>query len=73
MFLSCVVLISTFVTFVLSSPLLLDQREQAVLSSPRTPDKPEYKNGETPPVENTVGWIDPRLNGGRFLDVRNHM
>lgn len=73
MFLSCVVLISTFVTFVLSSPLLPERQEQAILSSPRPPDKPEYKNGETPPVENTVGWIDPRLNGGRFLDVRCHI
>ncbi len=32
---------------------------------------PEYENGELPPVENTLGWIDPRLNGGRFLDVRS--
>ena len=30
----------------------------------------EYENGERPPEENTLGWTDPRLNGGRFLDVR---
>lgn len=29
-----------------------------------------YENGELPPIEGTPGWIDPRLNGGRFLDVR---
>ena len=28
-----------------------------------------YENGELPPMKNTVGWTDPRLNGGRFLDV----
>ncbi|KAI9068722.1 hypothetical protein FKP32DRAFT_1641901 [Trametes sanguinea] len=28
----------------------------------------KYENGELPPVEDTAGWIDPRLNGGRFLD-----
>ncbi|KAJ2973716.1 hypothetical protein NUW54_g12015 [Trametes sanguinea] len=25
--------------------------------------------GSVPPVEDTAGWIDPRLNGGRFLDT----
>ena len=29
-----------------------------------------YENGELPPMENTLGWVDPRLNGGRFIDVR---
>ena len=33
-------------------------------------DGPRYENGELPPVKNTVGWVDPRLNGGRFIDVR---
>ncbi|CDO69894.1 hypothetical protein BN946_scf184884.g53 [Trametes cinnabarina] len=28
----------------------------------------KYENGELPPVEDTVGWVDPRLKGGRFLD-----
>ena len=32
-------------------------------------DGGEYKNGELPPVEDTEGWTDPRLNGGRFIDV----
>ncbi|KAI0655373.1 hypothetical protein C8Q70DRAFT_426814 [Cubamyces menziesii] len=31
-------------------------------------DGREYKNGELPPVEDTEGWTDPRLNGGRFID-----
>lgn len=30
----------------------------------------EYKHGELPPTNDTEGWIDPRLNGGRLLDVR---
>lgn len=29
----------------------------------------EYENGEMPPVRDTVGWVDPRLNGGRLIDV----
>ncbi|GJE91633.1 hypothetical protein PsYK624_077830 [Phanerochaete sordida] len=28
----------------------------------------DYRNGELPPTENTEGWVDPRLNGGRFID-----
>ncbi|KAH9891837.1 hypothetical protein C8Q73DRAFT_90702 [Cubamyces lactineus] len=28
----------------------------------------EYENGELPPVEDTRGWRDPRLNGGRLID-----
>ncbi|KAI0822075.1 hypothetical protein BC628DRAFT_1392246 [Trametes gibbosa] len=28
----------------------------------------EYENGELPPVRDTVGWVDPRLNGGRLID-----
>lgn len=24
------------------------------------------------PLAETVGWIDPRVNGGRWLDVRYH-
>ncbi|KZT09206.1 uncharacterized protein LAESUDRAFT_722933 [Laetiporus sulphureus 93-53] len=28
----------------------------------------EYENGELPPEEDTIGWVDPRLNGGRLLD-----
>ncbi|KAI0079467.1 hypothetical protein K474DRAFT_1592051 [Panus rudis PR-1116 ss-1] len=33
-----------------------------------TKDDYEYKNGELPPRNDTVGWVDPRLNGGRLLD-----
>lgn len=32
--------------------------------------EPTYEDGELPPLPDTVGWVDPRLNGGRFLDVR---
>lgn len=32
----------------------------------------EYENGELPPEVDTPGWVDPRLNGGRLLDVRLH-
>lgn len=28
----------------------------------------DFVNGESPPLTDTIGWIDPRLNGGRFLD-----
>ncbi|OSD02508.1 hypothetical protein PYCCODRAFT_1367557 [Trametes coccinea BRFM310] len=46
-----------------------DHEEQEVLwhTAPRQGDR-KYENGELPPVEDTAGWIDPRLNGGRFLD-----
>ncbi|KAI0079450.1 hypothetical protein K474DRAFT_1591997 [Panus rudis PR-1116 ss-1] len=37
-------------------------------SASRTKDDYEYKNGELPPRNDTVGWVDPRLNGGRLLD-----
>lgn len=30
----------------------------------------KHRNGESPPLRNTIGWVDPRLNGGQFLDVR---
>ncbi|KAI0789775.1 hypothetical protein C8Q75DRAFT_733564 [Abortiporus biennis] len=28
----------------------------------------DYVNGELPPQEDRLGWVDPRLDGGRFLD-----
>ncbi|KAL1950451.1 hypothetical protein VTO73DRAFT_5575 [Trametes versicolor] len=31
-------------------------------------DHREWENGELPPVRDTVGWVDPRLNGGRLID-----
>nr|VWO99441.1 Phosphate:H symporter (Phosphate:H symporter, variant) [Ganoderma boninense] len=30
--------------------------------------QPKYTTGLLPPLRNTVGWVDPRLNGGQFLD-----
>lgn len=69
--LHAVVLCSTLFALVSSTPLnIQDSQSQEVLASLSPPDKPEYRNGETPPTENTLGWIDPRLNGGRLLDVR---
>ena len=66
----------TFVTLTFATPLVsVPDRAQSIqevgqefLSTPF-----EYKNGETAPEENTIGWVDPRLNGGRFLDVRRHL
>lgn len=50
---------------VLSSPVDIGaDARQTILASPDY----EYENGELPPEENTAGWADPRLNGGRFLD-----
>ena len=43
------------------------ESKQVVIEGPRA--QREYENGELPPVENTSGWVDPRLNGGRLLDV----
>ncbi|KAH9936521.1 uncharacterized protein B0H18DRAFT_974214 [Fomitopsis serialis] len=40
--------------------------DQFVIEGPRI--QREYENGELPPVENTLGWVDPRLHGGRLLD-----
>ncbi|KAI0754769.1 hypothetical protein C8Q80DRAFT_1140917 [Daedaleopsis nitida] len=54
-------------TLALPSPSRLDSDGQVVLSDPFKKNR-EYENGELPPVENTLGWIDPRLNGGRFID-----
>ncbi|PIL22727.1 hypothetical protein GSI_15420 [Ganoderma sinense ZZ0214-1] len=28
----------------------------------------KHRSGVLPPLRNTVGWVDPRLNGGQFLD-----
>ena len=65
-----VLLLSTFFIVVRSSPLVLDNdNEQAPLAVPNPADGPVYKDGELPPLRDTAGWIDPRLNGGRFLDV----
>ena len=42
---------------------------QVILAGTLQEDR-EYENGELPPTKNTLGWIDPRLKGGRFIDVR---
>lgn len=44
-------------------------RAQVVLGDAR-PEEPQYEHGELPPLQDTIGWTDPRLNGGRLLDVR---
>ncbi|KAI0772213.1 hypothetical protein BC629DRAFT_1291472 [Irpex lacteus] len=59
----------TFVLSVLASPLAHEpQSQQIILSGHRSSGIPEYEDGEKGPVEDTEGWIDPRLNGGRFID-----
>ncbi|KAI0086898.1 hypothetical protein BDY19DRAFT_957277 [Irpex rosettiformis] len=59
----------TFVLSVFASPVVSEQQSlQVILSGHRPPGLPEYENGENPPAEDTEGWIDPRLNGGRFID-----
>ncbi|TFK89696.1 hypothetical protein K466DRAFT_486332 [Polyporus arcularius HHB13444] len=40
---------------------------QVILAETFKKDR-KYEHGELPPTENTLGWIDPRLNGGRFID-----
>ncbi|TBU23727.1 hypothetical protein BD311DRAFT_767882 [Dichomitus squalens] len=55
--------------YALSVPIprqLVDADGQTPLLPPKGDRK--YENGEMPPVRNTVGWVDPRLNGGQFLD-----
>ncbi|EPT05377.1 hypothetical protein FOMPIDRAFT_1057626 [Fomitopsis schrenkii] len=60
-----VVLFSTFISQLVALPADYDST-QVVITGPRI--QREYENGELPPVENTPGWVDPRLNGGRLLD-----
>lgn len=68
--LSASVLISTLFLLVRSSPLALDDNDnQAPLAVSSVLRGPVYEDGELPPLKDTEGWIDPRLNGGRFLDV----
>ena len=63
-------LLSTLVPFAFSSPLALYDSDQVILDSPSITHHHKYKNGELPPTNDTQGWVDPRLNGGRLLDVR---
>lgn len=64
-------LLQTFVSLAFASPVVSEDVEpqQLVLSAPRPTGQPTYEHGEMPPREDTVGWVDPRLNGGRFIDV----
>ena len=59
--------LQAFVLLVLASPVVVlegDVAQEVLAARP-----PLHEHGETPPKEDTVGWIDPRLNGGRFIDV----
>ena len=66
-FLSLLLLAHTFVLSSYASPVVSEQ--QVVLSGPNDHEIFEHENGESLPAEATEGWIDPRLNGGRFIDV----
>ena len=56
--------------FAHSSPLALeDDGKQVAFAVSDDLGGPVYEDGELPPLKDTEGWIDPRLNGGRFLDV----
>ena len=66
-------LLGFFLTRVAASPVSQLGETQVVLTA--GPEKGgngehRYEHGELPPLQNTVGWVDPRLKGGRFLDVR---
>lgn len=72
LFLPAAVLLSTLVVLVQSSPLaLVETTAQTPLVASDSLSAPRYDRGELPPLRDTEGWIDPRLNGGRFLDVRH--
>jgi hypothetical protein len=59
--------LTSFVFPLLAVPSGLDEySQQTVLGGAETPT---YESGEQPPQEHTSGWVDPRLNGGRFIDV----
>lgn len=66
------ILIYALVLLVRSSPVATDGDDgQIPFLVSDTFESPRYGNGELPPTENTEGWVDPRLNGGRFIDVRS--
>ena len=68
--LSASVLVSVRFLFAYASPLTPEyDGNQAPLTAPANVEGPVYEDGELPPLVDTEGWIDPRLNGGRFLDV----
>ena len=68
-FLSLLLLAHTFVLTAYASPVVSEQ--QVVFSGPNYPEI--HESGESLPFESTEGWIDPRLNGGRFIDVSIHI
>lgn len=61
--------IVTLVARTAASPLYAEQSHLLLQSSFSKDGEYKYENGEIPPTNDTVGWIDPRLNGGRLLDV----
>ncbi|CAL1712158.1 unnamed protein product [Somion occarium] len=63
-------LTTTLISVVLSSPAGLDSSDynQVILGSSSIARPYQYVDGELPPTNDTEGWIDPRLNGGRLLD-----
>ncbi|KAK7681663.1 hypothetical protein QCA50_015397 [Cerrena zonata] len=61
-------LVTTLVPLSISSPLGDPESNQLILNSPVITKPYDYKNGELPPTNDTEGWVDPRLNGGRLLD-----
>ena len=66
-----ILVLCSFIAIAFATPLVTRTKgsEQLILTPPRPSNKPEYRNGETPPATDNLGWVDPRLNGGRFLDV----
>lgn len=74
MFISLIVQITTFffIAQVIAFPLLPPNDfhdDQLVFDAgPWLKGTYRYQHGELPPMTDTVGWVDPRLNGGRLLD-----
>ncbi|RPD62613.1 hypothetical protein L226DRAFT_532393 [Lentinus tigrinus ALCF2SS1-7] len=63
-------LLSLFLSGVLAAPPTStsgSSDDQVVLGGTFKKDR-EYENGELPPTKHTLGWIDPRLKGGRLID-----
>lgn len=68
--------LSAFALQALSSPVATghgDKRPVGVeIPQAQVSLQREYENGELPPEVHTPGWVDPRLHGGRLLDVCPH-
>lgn len=54
---------------VLAAASFVDMEKGKGKGGDKDKDHREWENGELPPVRDTVGWVDPRLNGGRLIDV----